>query len=86
MGLESDGDGALDIYICNYRTTTLRDMPSTNFRINMIDGKPVVAAVNGEPTSLPQYEGRFALNSSGSFTPSPSTRNGRGPRRAASSA
>ncbi|HEY6226378.1 MAG TPA: VCBS repeat-containing protein, partial [Verrucomicrobiae bacterium] len=63
-----DGDGALDIYICNYRTTTLRDMPSTNFRINMIDGKPVVASVNGEPTTLPQYEGRFALNSSGNVS------------------
>jgi hypothetical protein len=63
-----DGDGALDIYICNYRTTTLRDMPSTNFRISMIDGIPVVAAVNGEPSTLPQYEGRFALNSSGNVS------------------
>jgi hypothetical protein len=63
-----DGDGALDIYICNYRTSTLRDMPATNFRVNMVNGKPVIASVNGEPTTLPQYEGRFALNSSGNVS------------------
>ncbi len=63
-----DGDGSLDLYICNYRTTTLRDLPGTNFRINLVDGKPVVASVNGESATLPKYQGRYALNASGNIS------------------
>ena len=42
-----DGDGDLDLYVTNYRTTTLRDEPFTKFTINMVNGKPVLTAVNG---------------------------------------
>lgn len=62
---DAKGDGALDLYICNYRPSTLRDQPNTNFRINMVNGQPVVALVNGEPTTSPALEGRFTLGPTG---------------------
>ena len=60
-----DGDGTLDLYIANYRPDTLRDQPNTNFRINMVNGKPVVAAVNGHSTTEPGLAGRFTYRMSG---------------------
>ena len=63
-----DGDSWLDLYICNYRTSTLRDQPGTNFRIEMVNGKPVVATINGEPATLPQYAGRYTLSPSGNIS------------------
>ena len=62
---DTDGKGALDLYIANYRTSTLRDQPQTDFRINMVNGKPVVAAVNGKPTTSPDLIGRFTLSATG---------------------
>jgi hypothetical protein len=60
-----DGDGLLDIYIANYRTETLRDQPRTNFRVDYVNGKQVIGAVNGKPTSAPELQGRFTLGASG---------------------
>src|SRR5436190_14662132 len=40
-----DGDGDLDLYITNYRTTTLRDELFTRFKINVQNGKPTLASV-----------------------------------------
>ena len=60
-----DGDGSLDLYVANYRTVTLRDQPRTDFRINLVDGKPVVARVNGQPTTSPELQGRFTYGASG---------------------
>jgi hypothetical protein len=60
-----DGDGSLDLYVCNYRTVTLRDQPKTNFRVNIVDGKPVVALVNSEPATTPALQGRFTVTEAG---------------------
>jgi hypothetical protein len=54
-----DGDGTLDLYIANYREVTLRDQPNTHFSIKMIDGQPVVDAVNGRPLTAPDLTNRF---------------------------
>src|SRR6266850_6923058 len=54
-----DGDGYLDLYIANYRAVTLRDQPNTHFSIKMVDGKPVVDAVNGRPLTSPDLTNRF---------------------------
>lgn len=54
-----DLDGDLDLYVANYRTTTIRDEPNTRFSVRMIDGKPVVAAINGRPATDPDLTNRF---------------------------
>lgn len=58
---DMDGDGRLDLYVANYRQTTLRDHPRTNFRINMVDGKPMVATVDGRPSNEPDLIGRYTF-------------------------
>ncbi len=60
-----NGDGALDLYVVNYRTTTVMDQPRTTFRINLVNGRPVVASVNGEPATAPQLTNRFVIAPSG---------------------
>ncbi len=60
-----NGDGALDLYVVNYRRTTIMDRPKTNFRINMIEGQPVVAFVNDVSAATPEYTNRFLLTGSG---------------------
>jgi enediyne biosynthesis protein E4 len=59
------GNGALDIYIANYRSTTIRDQPNTRFRINQVAGKMVVLEVNGRPVSEPDLVGRFTMDAAG---------------------
>jgi hypothetical protein len=54
-----EGDGDLDLYIANYRTTTLRDMPNTRLTIRETEHGLEVAAVNGRPTTEPDLVGRF---------------------------
>jgi hypothetical protein len=60
-----DGDGDLDLYVVNYRTTTVMDQPRTTFRIQMVDGQPRVAFVNQEPATAPHLTNRFVIASSG---------------------
>ena len=63
-----DGDGDLDLYVTNYRTTTLRDEPFTRFTINMVNGKPVLAAVNGRSVDTPELRGRFTVDTRGAIS------------------
>lgn len=60
-----DGDGDLDLYVANYRTSALRDEPFTRFRINMVDGKPTLVSVNDRPVTSPELIGRFSVDESG---------------------
>ncbi len=60
-----DGDGDLDLYVANYRTTTLRDMPNTQLRISEVNGEFVVQAVNGRPVTEADLVGRFKLEKNG---------------------
>jgi enediyne biosynthesis protein E4 len=57
-----DGDGDLDLYVANYRSTTLRDEPNTRFRASTINDRLEVVAVNGRPTTEPDLVGRFTLD------------------------
>ena len=63
-----EGDGDLDLYLCNYRPTTLRDQPGTKFRVRMVAGHPVVALVNGRSVDHPDLRGRFTLNQQGGIS------------------
>ena len=60
-----DGDGDLDLYVVNYRTTTVMDQPKTTFRIQMVNGQPLVAFVNQEPATAPHLTNRFVIAPSG---------------------
>lgn len=55
-----DGDGDLDLYVANFRPTTVLDSPGTQFHIEPdAKNRPRVVTVNGRPTSDPEYTNRF---------------------------
>src|ERR1051326_4046858 len=60
-----DGDGDLDLYVANFRSSTLRQELGTKFSVRIVDGRPVVAAVNGKPASSPEFAGRYAVGADG---------------------
>lgn len=60
-----DGDGDLDLYVANYRTSTIRDQPGTRIKGENINGVPVIATVNGRPATEPDLMGRFTVEASG---------------------
>ncbi len=60
-----NGDGYLDLYLANYRTLALMDMPNTRFNFATVDGQRVVSRVNGRPTTEPDLVNRFRVNARG---------------------
>jgi len=60
-----DGDGYLDLYVANYRTSALVDMPQTKFFFKKVDGRQVVSTVNGRPVTDPDLIDRFTVNEFG---------------------
>jgi hypothetical protein len=60
-----DGNGTLDLYVANYRVVTIRDQPGLKLTGNTINGRPVVVAVDGRPTTEPDLRGRFTLVENG---------------------
>ncbi len=63
-----DGDGALDLYVANYRTTTMRDAFRMQIRVGRVDGRPVIKQVNGRDVNDPELAGRFAIDEAGNIT------------------
>jgi hypothetical protein len=60
-----NGDNRLDLYVANYRPTTVMDQPQTKFQVQMVQGRPVVAEVNGRPATSPEWTNRFVVSPSG---------------------
>ena len=60
-----DGDGFPDLYIANYRTSGLMDMPNAKFNLKVINGKQVITTVNGRSASEPDLIGRFSVSARG---------------------
>jgi hypothetical protein len=60
-----DGNGTLDLYVANYRATTIRQEAGTKFSIKMIEGRPYVVQVNGKPVDSPELAGRFGIAANG---------------------
>ncbi|MCC7376009.1 MAG: VCBS repeat-containing protein [Verrucomicrobiales bacterium] len=57
-----DGDGWLDLYVVNYRSDTMRDMPDLRFRMGVTNGMSQLLSVNGRPPTDPELEGRFTFD------------------------
>jgi hypothetical protein len=62
-----DGDGDLDLYVTNFRPTTIQDEVATRFRVKMTDGRPVVTMVNNIPVSSPEFTNRFIVSAAGNI-------------------
>jgi hypothetical protein len=57
-----NGDGLLDIYVVNYRSSTFRDEPEKRFRALPEGGRYVVSMVDGRPVTEPDLIGRFTID------------------------
>ena len=68
-----NGDGYLDLYVANYRTQALMDMPNTRFTFTTVDGRRVVSRVNGRPVTEPDLLNRFRVNARGGIEESGET-------------
>lgn len=60
-----EGDGDLDLYVCNFFPTTIKDQPRARFSITPMEGRPVVTAVNGRPATDADLTNRFVFTPSG---------------------
>lgn len=58
-----NGDGFLDIYVVNYRSSTFRDEPEKKFRVETRNGKHEVTSVDGRAVTAPDLAGRFSVDS-----------------------
>ena len=56
---DTTGSGRLDLYIANYRASTILDAPGTRFSLKVINNEPEVAAINGRPLTDPEWTNRF---------------------------
>ncbi len=57
---DMDGDGALDLYVANYRPMFFfLDKPETRYSIRTINGQPQVALIDGRPLTDPDLTNRF---------------------------
>lgn len=60
-----DGDGYLDLYVANYRTSALMDMPQSYFEFATVNGRKTIARVDGRSVTEPDLVNRYYLNASG---------------------
>jgi hypothetical protein len=60
-----NGDGFLDLYVANYRTLALMDMPNTRFTFTTTNGQRIVSRINGRPVTEPDLINRFRVNARG---------------------
>ncbi len=60
-----DGNGTLDLYVVNYRSSTMRDSVRMQIRVGMVGGRRVITRVNNRPTTDPELIGRFELDETG---------------------
>jgi enediyne biosynthesis protein E4 len=61
---DSEGHGALDLYVANYRAATIMDSPGTRFTMRMVNNRPEVASINGRPLTDPEWTNRFEFRTS----------------------
>jgi hypothetical protein len=62
-----DGDGDLDLYVANYRSSTFQDEVNVRFRISTTNGVSRIVSVNGRPASAPDLTNRYYLSEQGAI-------------------
>jgi len=60
-----DGNGALDLYVVNYRSSTIRDTFQSKIRVGSVNGRRVITRFNDRPTTGPDLVGRFSIDENG---------------------
>ena len=60
-----DGDSDLDLYVANFRPTTIRDNPTTRFTIGRMGDRPVVTHVDGRAATASDLTNRFMVTATG---------------------
>ena len=58
-----DGDGFLDLYIANYRTSALMDIPNARATFKRVNGKIEMDRLNGRSVTEPDLRNRFVVSS-----------------------
>ena len=56
---DTRGRGWLDLYVANYRASTIMDAPGTRFSMKMVNGQAEVALINGRLPTDPEWTNRF---------------------------
>jgi hypothetical protein len=62
-----DGDGWLDLYVCNYRRRALMDMPNARATFRRDGDRTVVATIDGRPTTEADLTNRFVVTANGAI-------------------
>ena len=57
-----DGDGFLDLYVANYRATTMRDELEARFKAAVTNGHYELLEVNGRSVKEPDLTGRYTFD------------------------
>jgi hypothetical protein len=57
-----DGNGTLDVYVCNYATVKIEDRPNARFDSVMVNGRPVLTAIDGVPMTSPELTNRYFVD------------------------
>lgn len=60
-----NGDGLPDIYVVNYRSSTIRDSFNLRLKTGIVNGARAITMVNGRPVTEPDLVGRFSLDEAG---------------------
>ncbi len=60
-----DGDGDIDLYVCNFRPDTILDQPAAKFTVRQVGNRPVVIAMNGRSVTEPDLTNRFEVGPGG---------------------
>src|SRR6266853_4465505 len=62
-----DGDGYPDVYVVNYRASSLMDIPNARATFKRVNGQLMVETFNGRPVTDPDLVDRFTIGPKGDF-------------------
>ncbi len=62
-----DGDGYPDVYVVNYRASSLMDIPNARATFKRVNGQLMVETFNGRPVTNPDLADRFTIGPKGDF-------------------